>query len=326
MATEPVLPYTNREAKLLTFSMRPISDLMMSLLELTDNSVRQRVRKTAEDPPRVSVYDVIGVITGQSSNACRVIYSRLVSNHPEVATICCDFKFSGRGQQPIPVCDARSIVELVMILPGRAATAMRRQAARVLVRFLGGDMSMVEEIARNRLTQEELAEDDPNHPLRLFGATVEHEESEAIKRKREEVTLSELELQLCEQSGALKRRRIESVQYCLAALEGSGNADDRDKQRCTDMIREIAFGAAASSTDQPQDKEICIREIINAAGRGREVGLDCKLGKAAKKLLLSDKPQYVFPRKNIFCNGQSMECNMWLASQRSYIERALAAM
>ena len=138
------------------------------------------------------------------------------------------------------------------------------------------------------------------------------------------MTLAELDLQLCEQSGALKRRRIESVQYCLAALEGSGSSDDRDKQRCTDMIREITFGSAAP-TDQ-QDKEICIREIINAAGRGREVGLDCKLGKAAKKLLLADNPQYMFPRKNMFANGQSVEANMWLASQKVYIERALASM
>ena len=137
--------------------------------------------------------------------------------------------------------------------------------------------------------------------------------------------LAELDLQLCKQSGALKRRRIESIQFCYNSLEALG-ADERDKLRTTDMIRTASFGAAASSTDQPQDKEICIREIINAAGRGREVGLDCKLGKAAKKLLLSDKPQYVFPRKNMFCNGQSMEGNMWLASQKVYIERALAAM
>ena len=91
---------------------------------------------------------------------------------------------------------------------------MRKDAARVLVRYLGGDLTMVDGIAQNRLTQEELKED---HPARIFGQTVEHgqgaeqEESEAIKRKREEVTLSELELQLCEQSGALKRRRIEPI-------------------------------------------------------------------------------------------------------------------
>ena len=201
MATEAVLPYTNREASQLTiFIMRPIADLMISLLELTDSSVRQRVRKTAEDPPRVSVYDVISCRTGQSSNACSVIYNRLVSKHPEVSTICCSFKFPGKGQTQIPVTDAKGIVTITMLLPGRAAASVRTAAAGVLVRFLGGDMSMVDEIARNRLTQEELAEDNPNHPLRIFGETIEHEESEAIKRKREEVTIGELELQLCEQS------------------------------------------------------------------------------------------------------------------------------
>ena len=69
-------------------------------------------------------------------------------------------------------------------------------------------MTMVGEIASNRLTQAELDED---HPARIFGPVVEQEESEAVKRKREEVQLSELDLQLCEQAGALKRRRIESI-------------------------------------------------------------------------------------------------------------------
>ena len=67
-------------------------------------------------------------------------------------------------------------------------------------------------------------------------------------------------------------------------------------------------------------------EIINAAGRGREVGLDCKVGKAAKKFLLADKPQFCFPKKTIFANGQSISANMWLESQKVYIERALASM
>ena len=169
-----------------------------------------------------------------------------------------------------------------MLLPGRAAANVRKQAAGVLCRYLGADLSLIDELSAIHLAQQGLDEDEP---ARLFGQQVE---SDAIKRKREEVTLAELELQLCEQSGALKRRRI----------EGSGSSDDRDKKRCTDMIREIQFGSAAPN-DQ-QDKEICIREIINAAGRGREVGLDCKLGKAAKKLLLADKPQYAFRVKIFF--------------------------
>ena len=42
--------------------MRQIPDLMLCLQELNDGTVRQ-IRKTAEDPPRVSVIDTIAVIT-----------------------------------------------------------------------------------------------------------------------------------------------------------------------------------------------------------------------------------------------------------------------
>ena len=177
---------------------------------------------------------------------------------------------------------------------------------------------MVEELARNHLTQQELDEDEP---ARIFGQQVE---SDSIKRKREEVVLSELELQLAEQAGALKRRRIESIQYCLEAL--AEGVDDRDRIRSTDMIREVAYGSSSASTEsQSADREICIREVVNAAGRARESpGIDMKVGKLAKKLLLLDDPSYVFPRKRIFAGGQAVDANVWRQSQCRYIDAALA--
>ena len=42
------------------------------------------------------------------------------------------------GQRETPVTDARGIVEIIMILPGHQATLVRRQAAELLVRYLGG--------------------------------------------------------------------------------------------------------------------------------------------------------------------------------------------
>ena len=181
---------------------------------------------------------------------------------------------------------------------------------------------MVEELARNHLTQQELDEDNP---ARIFGQTVEIVESDAVKRKREEVTLAELELQLCEQAGALKSRRIESVQWCLEAL--NNGADDNDRMCATDMISEVAFGSSSASTDSPPaDKEVCVRQVINEAGRAREVGLDCKVGKLAKKLYTADHPGFVFPKTSVYANGQLIEANMWLEPQRPYIERALASL
>ena len=147
---------------------------------------------------------------------------------------------------------------------------------------------MIDEIPRNSLAQQELNDDAP---ARLFGQAVD---SEAVKRKREEVTLPELELQVCEQAGALKRRRIESIQYCLEALETVGGADDRDRIRATDMIRTVAFGSSSSTT--PEDKEVCVREFINNAGRQKESpGLDIKVGRMANKVVHCRLPSIRIP-------------------------------
>ena len=166
--------------------MRAISDLMASLSQLTEGAVHG-IRKTAEDPPRVSVLDVISAVTGDSNNASH-IHSRLQEQFPEVQSGSTNFKFPGRGQRETPITTVQGAVTIVMLLPGRAAAHVRKQAASTLVRYLGGDLSMVDEIARNHLAQQELDEDEP---ARLFGQQVE---SDAIKRKREEVTLAKLEL------------------------------------------------------------------------------------------------------------------------------------
>ena len=78
---------------------------------------------------------------------------------------------------------------------------------------------MVDELAQNHLSQQDLDEADP---ARIFGQAVE---SDALSRKREAVQLGELELQLVEQAGALKRRRIESIQYCFEAMECVGQPE-----------------------------------------------------------------------------------------------------
>ena len=79
------------------------------------------------------------------------------------------------------------------------------------------------------------------------------------------------------------------------------------------MVRTIAWSASSSSNDPaPADKEICVRELINAAGRQKESpGIDMKVGKMTKEMLLADKPDFVFPKKQIYANGQLIMANMW---------------
>ena len=147
-----------------------IPDLMMSLAQLDDDSVQQ-IRKTAESPPRVSVYDVLGAVTGYTPNNCVNLWQRLSEQFPEVTTQNRIFKFSGRGQRETPVTDAEGITQIIMLLPGRAAAIARQSAANVVVRYLGGDVSLVGEIMANRNMQAQL---EPEHPASIFGQSVRH--------------------------------------------------------------------------------------------------------------------------------------------------------
>ena len=72
-----------------------------------------------------------------------------------------DLKFKGRGQRATPVTDVKGIVEVIMLLPGRHAARVRRQAAELLCRYLGGDLALVDEVCRIRCFQEEMAVQRP---------------------------------------------------------------------------------------------------------------------------------------------------------------------
>ena len=289
--------------------MRQIPDLMLCLQELSDGTVR-RIRKTAEDPPRVAVYDVLQVVTGCSAHNCSNVFSRVSEAFPEVLTGCSNFKFSGRGQRETPVAEVRTIVEIIMVLPGRAASQVRKAAADVMVRYLGGDPSLVEEIAANRLRQEDMGDDEP---ARLFGQTVE---SEALKRKREEVAIVELE-------GRMKRARVQAAtdvaRMTLDTLRDLGlPISDRDKMLAKDMITTAAFTGQGQLA--VEDKDICLQQFC--AERGKPGG-HISLGKKAKRLYLDDHPGYCFAKKDIFANGQLIQANRWVASMLPYLERAL---
>ena len=80
------------------------------------------------DPRHVSI-DVISAVTGMDGNHAGKAYHDLVADFPEVHSVGVNFKSPGRGQWETPVTDARGIIEVVMLLPGRHAARVRRQAA-----------------------------------------------------------------------------------------------------------------------------------------------------------------------------------------------------
>ena len=133
----------------------------------------KRIRITDEEPPRISVIDLATAITKKDANHAAQDVGYVTDRHPEVTQILGDFKFCGQGQEKTPVTDLRGAVELTFLLPGRHAARVRRQAAELLCRYLGGDLSLVDEVCGIQGFQAEMAVQRPEDPRRIFGEAVE---------------------------------------------------------------------------------------------------------------------------------------------------------
>ena len=149
-------------------------DTIVNAFEITEavdcymlNGVR--VRRTGDMPPMISVYDFITAVTEQHPNHAGRSLLSISSNHPEVTPTLVDFKFPGRGQRLTPVTGARGLVMIMNLLPGQQAAQFRLKAADVMVRYLGGDQSLIAEIQRNAAAQDALPESNIG---RIFGDAV----------------------------------------------------------------------------------------------------------------------------------------------------------
>jgi hypothetical protein len=152
------------------------TDIQQQLATLLGREVKQ-VRKTEDVPAKISVIDVVVAITGKDARHSAQEVRTICDRYQDVDRNLVHVKFldsrGRRGQKDTPVTDARGIVEIVMLLPGNQAARVRREAAELLCRWLGGDLTIIDEVCRNRGLQEDLAVQNPEDPRRAFGEAVE---------------------------------------------------------------------------------------------------------------------------------------------------------
>ena len=90
---------------------------------------------------RVSVFDVIQVVTdGQNP---RDTYANICQADSGLVSKASTFKFPGAGQRLTPVIDMEGMLSIINLLPGANAARFRAGGARLLVRYMGGDESLV---------------------------------------------------------------------------------------------------------------------------------------------------------------------------------------
>jgi hypothetical protein len=146
------------------------------------------------DTQQASVIDVIKLISGRSTKRA----SEAIINLSDKLSESIDhLRIDGTGKLT-PVCDAKTMVEIIWELPGKAAKAFRRQCAHYIVRILGGDASLVEEM-RDRADASTASQRDFFIGKR---GTDDREKDEAaakrlkLRREEDEMTRREAETQL----------------------------------------------------------------------------------------------------------------------------------
>ena len=120
-----------------------------------------RIRKTDETPPRISVIDVATLVTGKHAGKAAQDVGFVKDRYPDLAQKLGQVKLADslgrRGKRSTPVTCATGIIEIVMLLPGRMAARARRQAAELFVRYMGGDLTLVDEVCRIRVVGDQLS-------------------------------------------------------------------------------------------------------------------------------------------------------------------------
>jgi hypothetical protein len=154
------------------------------LCELLGRSQLPKVRKHPTEN-LYSLLDVGAAMLDKDSNQAGQDLRRTLEKIPELADNLNDslLKFSdGQRAHNVKLGSLSKVVEYIMLLPGKTAARVRGQAARLLVRYLGGDESLVPEVCALRRVQESLAETDPTDWRRAFGEAVETPREDALTR------------------------------------------------------------------------------------------------------------------------------------------------
>jgi hypothetical protein len=180
-----------------------------------------------------SIYDILTNISGSrnpttSWKSLRPKVSRNLRNKYYSDEITLDlvmqghiksFKFAGPGQKITPVADAYTIMEILFLIKGEKADLFRSACRGIIIRHLGGDKTLIDEIGCNR----EISTRDPDGSVQGFMAKslknsqlVTHIDATS---KDKEITLATTKLciakqQLSTEIELFKQRQIDDDRRC----------------------------------------------------------------------------------------------------------------
>lgn len=130
-------------------------------------------RYTNDVPRKSSVIDWIVLITGKNSHDSAKYFRDIVKKDKTVEKKYSLLQFPGERQRATPVATASNMLHIIGKLPSKYIESFERERNNLLTRYLGGDTSLCAEVQDLRAAQSNMAANDPDNPLRLFGEAVE---------------------------------------------------------------------------------------------------------------------------------------------------------
>ena len=106
---------------------------------------KESTLRISDDKKWISAFDFIKLV-GEQLNP-RSTWKDIIKIHKnEIVEFYDNIKFPGPKQKNTPVINVIGIVKLLMWIPGKIAKQFRTKSAEILVRYLGGDISLLDEI------------------------------------------------------------------------------------------------------------------------------------------------------------------------------------
>ena len=306
-----------------------------------------------------SVIDVVRMVLGCTSSAANTYFARMKEEGTECAQRCAQHRINGKGKLT-PVADAKTLVEIVFLLPGKTAREFRRQSAAKVCRLLGGDTTLVSEIEQRRAALESTAEGRATQSFLLSGsspAEIETYEGMPVGFRyldaadRQAVAKQVVKHQLERQQQAIKRQRCDDMFVRYKGLRNlKVELDDRTKIELRDNVsiltkQDLAMDAGGPSTATEmtvtQDPNTPTH-TLHAAQRGHETGIvvvaaklrvrvppnmSGQIGKLVKTLY---KQKYQLPaewndlpKRQTLYQGRPIYENCYYARDEDIVEKAI---
>ena len=150
------------------------------------------------------------------------------------------------------------------------------------------------------------------------------------KSKKTLIVAHSLDSEIQDIEFATKRRRVENYVDCDANLEQHGiRMDDRNRQAVKDYVDSTLQPNGIHMIQDTPVKELSVRTFLlqyTNDPRSVEAAFGRHLAKLKKGELMQEGKEPTIPKKQIYANGQAVNANMYLESDRALFEQAWSEM